>query len=268
MPRGIALVDAPDLDSLVAENREQAGRLMDAADLWVFVTTAARYGDAVPWQVLDTAAERTVAMAVVLNRVPKAALVEVRTDLLRRLGERGLASVPLFLVPDAGPHEGLLADAAVAPVRRWLTVLAGADRAQGVIARTQRGALTALRPWVTELAEAVQAQVDARAALEHEVDAALDAPGLAAAEAVRRGAVANGPVRSAWAAQAGPGPLGSGWRARRGQATRTAGLAAVRAELESSARVALVAARTAGERAVASAVGDRVDGLPGPDVAT
>ena len=64
VPRGLALVDAPDLDSLLASNRSMAHRLLEAADLWLFVTTAARYGDAVPWEMLDRAAERHTSMAI------------------------------------------------------------------------------------------------------------------------------------------------------------------------------------------------------------
>src|SRR5699024_7711863 len=46
---GLALLDAPDVDSVVAANRDLAAQLLGAADLWLFVTTAARYADAVPW---------------------------------------------------------------------------------------------------------------------------------------------------------------------------------------------------------------------------
>src|SRR3954471_20930213 len=48
LPAGLAVLDAPDVDSVVEANRELAGQLLSAADLWVFVTTAARYADAVP----------------------------------------------------------------------------------------------------------------------------------------------------------------------------------------------------------------------------
>lgn len=266
VPRGVALVDAPDLDSLLAENREMAHRLLEAADLWLFCTTASRYGDALPWQVLDQAAQRGAAMAMVLNRVPKDAVVTVRSDLLKRLGAHGLSTVPLFLVPDVGPHEGLLPEASVAPVRRWLTVLAGADRAQGVIARTQRGALAALRPWVDELAEAVQEQVDARVAIEAELDEVLAGPADRAAAEVGRGGVSEGPVRSAWAALSGRGgPLGSAWGSRRAADARSTALAEVAEELLGAARVALVAARRAGERAVAAALGERLAAIELPD---
>ena len=100
VPRGLALIDAPDLDSLLATNRTAAHRLLEAADLWIFVTTAARYGDALPWEVLGQAAERGVSMAMVLNRVPPAALTTIRADLMGRLREREMDTVPLFLVPE------------------------------------------------------------------------------------------------------------------------------------------------------------------------
>ena len=53
---GLAFLDAPDIDSVVDENRALAAQLLAAADLWLFVTTAARYADAVPWELLTTAA--------------------------------------------------------------------------------------------------------------------------------------------------------------------------------------------------------------------
>ena len=74
LPQGLALLDAPDIDSVVKENRALASQLLAAADLWLFVTSAARYADAVPWEYLKSAAERSAALAVVLQRVPPAAM--------------------------------------------------------------------------------------------------------------------------------------------------------------------------------------------------
>lgn len=261
VPRGIALVDAPDLDSLLASNRTVAQRLLDAADLWVFVTTAARYGDAVPWQALAQAAERGTSMAMVLNRVPADALTTVRSDLMQRLRERGMTTVPLFVVPDQGPHQGLLDDRAVAPVRRWLAMVAGPDRARSVILRTQRGTLKVLRPWVDELAEAVQAQVDARAALERVVERAVEAPAERAELAVRAGGLADGPVRARWSAVAGSrGPLVGRW-SRRGLDARAEAVAALRSELLTSGTVLLTAARRHAQEAVLDAL--EASGVPG-----
>ena len=53
IPPGLAILDAPDIDSVVAENRQLAAQLLAAADLWLFVTSAARYADAVPWDFLS-----------------------------------------------------------------------------------------------------------------------------------------------------------------------------------------------------------------------
>ena len=102
---GIILVDAPDLDSVEAANRELARRLLDAADLWVFVTTAARYGDAQAWHTLGDAHRRGMSTAVVLNRVSDMARETVWTDLVARMADVGIGDDPLMLVPDAGPHD-------------------------------------------------------------------------------------------------------------------------------------------------------------------
>ena len=54
---GLVLVDAPDIDSVEHANRALADRLVEAADLCLFVTTATRYADRVPWAVLDRVRE-------------------------------------------------------------------------------------------------------------------------------------------------------------------------------------------------------------------
>lgn len=199
VPRGIALMDAPDLDSVLETNREAAHRLLEAADLWLFVTTAARYGDALPWRVLQGAVDRGASIAMVLNRVDPGSLPTVRGALLERLRSHGMQTSPLFVIPDVGPHEGPLEPGAVAPISRWLTMLAGPDRARSVIARTLRGSLAALRPWVDELADAVEAQAAAASALEAELGLAAAGPLDAARVAVRAGSVAGGAARARWA---------------------------------------------------------------------
>lgn len=255
VPRGLALIDAPDLDSLLATNRSTAHRLLEAADLWLFVTTAARYGDALPWEVLDRAVERGTSMAMVLNRVPEQALVTVRGDLMARLRARGMSAVPLFLVPDAGPHEGLLAPAVVAPMLRWLTMVAGPDRARSVIARTQRGSLAALRPWVDDLAEAVQAQVDAREALEKVVAEAVAQPAVRASAAVAAGGVVDGPVRARWTeVTGGDGAFGGRWTTRRRRAARASAAGLVATDLRAALEVSLRSARHSGAEAVTVAL--------------
>ena len=42
MPRGVALLDTPDIDSVVSAHRDFAHQFLDASDLWLFMTTASR----------------------------------------------------------------------------------------------------------------------------------------------------------------------------------------------------------------------------------
>ena len=258
VPRGIALLDAPDLDSVLESNRTTAHRLLEAADLWLFVTTAARYGDALPWQVLAGAMKRGASVAMVLNRVPRESLSTVRGDLLARLRERDMQGVPLFVVPDAGPHQGLLDPGAVAPIKRWLAMLAGPDRARAVISRTLRGSLRALRPWVDAQAEAVQDQVNAAGALRKEIEFALRRPADAARAAVLAGAVSDGEVRARWVElAAGSGPLARVVRSsgrvrgtrRRGRA-RAVAIEPLLDNLRRSVTASLEAAGSAAEQAL------------------
>lgn len=159
--RGLAILDAPDVDSVVAENRVLAAQLLAAADLWLFVTTAARYADAVPWDYLRSAAERHAVVAVVLDRVPPAAMDEVPAHLGQMMGQRGLGRSPLFAAPETEVDaDGLLPDAAVAPIRDWLGALAAdAVSRNEVVLQTLRGAIAALASDAPIVAKAVEEQV-------------------------------------------------------------------------------------------------------------
>ncbi len=127
VPPGLALVDAPDIDSVEDANRELATRLLAAADLWLFVTTAARYADAVPWALLRGAAARQAQVALVVDRVDPGAEAVIE-DLRRMMDENDLAAAPLFAVPEVALVDGLLPEDAVAQIAAWLSGL-GADSA-------------------------------------------------------------------------------------------------------------------------------------------
>ena len=161
LPKGLAILDAPDVDSVVAENRALAAQLLAAADLWLFVTTAARYADAVPWDYLRSAAERRAVVAVVLDRVPPAAMDEVPAHLGQMMGQRGLGRSPLFAVPETEVDaDGLLPDAAVAPIRDWLGGLAAdAVSRNEVVLQTLGGAIGAVVADAPVVAGAIEEQV-------------------------------------------------------------------------------------------------------------
>jgi hypothetical protein len=172
IPAGLAILDAPDIDSVVVENRELAAQLLAAADLWLFVTSAARYADAVPWDFLNSAAERSAAVAVVLDRVPPRAMTEVPAHLGQMMSERGLGASPLFAVPETTvDDQGLLPTSAFSPIRGWLARLAQDQTSRAeVIHRTLDGAIGALTARAPRLALAVDEQAEMVAQLRAEVD--------------------------------------------------------------------------------------------------
>ena len=213
IPAGLALIDASDLDSVHEANRALAGRLLEAADLWLFVTTAARYGDQTPWTTLEEAARRETPIGVVLNRVPARILPEVRRDLITRLQGLGLSEAPFFVVPDAGPHEGLLSGDGVSELRDWLQLLAGRHRAAGLVRRTGRGVWSTLRADLERLADDVDAQNAVAEELERTCQELLSAD-------IRAGSAGQGATATRWITLASSGgPLASlaqGGKLRRG----------------------------------------------------
>jgi len=90
---GLALVDAPDIDSIEHANRNLADRFVEAADLCLFVTTATRYADQVPWSVLERIRQRGLPLTFIVNRMPPHAADrgEVIRDVRRLLVEAGLS---------------------------------------------------------------------------------------------------------------------------------------------------------------------------------
>ena len=137
LPQGIALIDAPDIDSVSEENRTLAKELLSAADLWLFVTTANRYADAVPWELLHAAAARSIAIAVVLNRVPEGDEEAIETDLRRMLREAGIEAVLIHTVTEQPRDErGLINPISLAPLTLWIRELGADAPARAAIART------------------------------------------------------------------------------------------------------------------------------------
>ncbi len=206
VPPGLALLDAPDVDSVVESNRELAGQLLAAADLWVFVTTAARYADAVPWDLLRTAEERGTALAVVLDRVPPEAAGEVSADLRGMLQRARLESARLFVIEERPLVDGRLPEDQVAPLRSWLYGLAADQEARAAVVRqTLTGALDSLEQRVGGIAEAIEQQGAAADALRASAAAAYTAAYEGIDDGVRSGTLLRGEVLARWQEFVGTG---------------------------------------------------------------
>jgi energy-coupling factor transporter ATP-binding protein EcfA2 len=208
VPAGLAVLDAPDIDSVVTANRRLATQLLAAADMWLFVTTAARYADAVPWEFLRTAVTRGTAVAVVLDRVAREAVEEVREDLATMLAQQGLGGAPLFVVPETTPYDAMLPAEDIAPVRDWLHQLAAdAGVRAAVVRHTLDGAIGSLGGRVFELAAHVDAQADAAERLRRDVDVAYDEALHRVDDASGDGSLLRGEVLARWQEFVGTGEL-------------------------------------------------------------
>lgn len=209
IPPGLAVLDAPDIDSVEEQNRILAAQLLGAADLWLFVTSAARYADQVPWEFLKQAADRSAAVAIVLDRTAPAAIEEVSTHLARMMSARGLRDSPLFTVPEGEVDAaGLLPSHTVREIRAWLSSLASdADARQGVVRQTLEGAIRTLATRTYAVADASHDQVEIAARLRRDAESAYEAALNEIDHASADGTLLRGEVLARWQEFVGTGEL-------------------------------------------------------------
>jgi predicted GTPase len=209
VPAGLAILDAPDVDSVEERNRQLAAQLLAAADLWLFVTSAARYADQVPWGFLKQAAERSTAVAIVLDRTPDDAIETVSTHLARMLASRGLKDSPLFTVTEGKvDDQGLLPAHHVAEIRGWLESLAADVNARGaVVKQTLDGAIRTIARRTYGVADALAEQGDAATRLRADADRAYDDAIAAIVAASADGTLLRGEVLARWQEFVGTGEL-------------------------------------------------------------
>ncbi|GHH66542.1 hypothetical protein GCM10017673_12200 [Streptosporangium violaceochromogenes] len=208
LPPGVALLDTPDIDSVVEEHHEIAHRMLDVADLWIFVTTAARYADAPAWRLLRLAKERGARLAIVLSRVPPKSREVVAKHFTRMLTEYGLGEVDRFVVDESRVTGGMLADHEVAELRLWLTELSvDGRRREEAVRATLSGTLDSFRTRVPALARQLEAQVAFRNDLRGDVDGAYAGALAEIEEATGDGSLLCGETLARWQDFAGTGDL-------------------------------------------------------------
>jgi hypothetical protein len=218
MPKGVAVLDTPDIDSVVKAHREFADQFLDASDLWLFVTTARRYADAAVWEMLKDARDRGAALAIALSRVPPPAAAELATHFDAMLEANGLHEVRKFIIPETVISDSQLPAEVTAPIREWLADTARReDRRVAVLTQTMAGVLDTFRTRVPALADQVTTQVALGRELRDAVDSAY-AAGLADLdEATRDGSLLQGEVLARWQDFAGTGDLLRALQTRRGR---------------------------------------------------
>ncbi len=209
VPKGIAILDAPDVDSVEGRNRILAGQLLAAADLWLFVTSAARYSDQVPWEYLKQAAERSTSVALVLDRTPPAVVGTVAGHLARMMASRGLKDSPLFGVAE-GPvtDDGLLPLGHVAEIRSWLEALAADAAARNaIVQQTVGGSIRILTRRVYPIADAAEEQLVAIRDLATLVERQHDLVNRQLLTATTDGTLLRGDLLTRWQEFVGSGEL-------------------------------------------------------------
>ena len=227
IPYGLALIDAPDINSVAQGNRETGRRLLGAADSWLLVTTAERYADAVPWELLQEAWRRRLSVAVVLNRVPAESAVEVNqafTELLDTYLPQASTEIPVFTVPETTLTAGLIPEYLLDQLATWLRAVSQDPAARlEAVHRTILGLLDDLPQQISVLYEALTAQGEVANRLRVQADLAYSGERAALHDAVAAGELLGGSALVEWQSQIGPGRVqtlldpasGSGSAARR-----------------------------------------------------
>ncbi len=246
MPKGVALLDTPDIDSVVKAHHEFAYQFLDASDLWLFVTSATRYADAPVWQVLQHARDRGASLGIVLSRVPPGSRSELVAHFTAMLDANGIADADRFVIPETRVSAGMLPADAFSAIRAWLTDTARRDeRRVAVLTQTMSGVLDTFKTRVPALAAFAEGQLVVRARLRRQAEQPYREALEAIEKATRDGSVLRGEVQARWQDFVVTGDLmrtlrlrktpRQGKRARRRQAPEraTAMKTALRAALES-----------------------------------
>lgn len=248
----LTLVDTPDVDSYVSDHRRVTAEILRHADVVVFLTSAQRYADAVPWEVLGDVDRRGSVIVYVLNRLSRrsSGAVSDYAALLRRNGLEagGIHSIQEQRVKG---EAGMLPPRAISKLSSDLRQLA-AGRPEVLAGVTHRAADYALDA-ARQVAGDVEEQDRERARLSAVVERTYaDALGELTGE-LDRGALIRTEVVDRWSERVGTGEVARWVRGSaswlRGVADRISGQpAAVVDQIEHEAR-----------REVSDAVGTRLD---------
>ena len=209
IPYGLALIDAPDVNSVAQGNRETGRRLLGAADSWLLVTTAERYADAVPWALLQEAWRRRLSVAVVLNRVPAEAAAEVNQafgELLDTYLPQASSEIAVFTVPETTLTAGLIPEYLLDQLATWLRAISQDPAARlAAVRQTVLGLLDSLPQQISMLYEALTAQGEVANRLRVQADLAFSGERAALHDAVAAGELIGGTALVEWQSLIGPG---------------------------------------------------------------
>jgi len=199
MPKGIALLDTPDIDSVVQAHHEFAYQFLDASDLWLFMTSASRYADGPVWEILQYARDRRASLGVVLSRVPQPHRAELVDHFTAMLDANGIDAGHRFVIAETPLVNDMLPRDAYQPVRDWLAETAArADRRVAVLTQTMSGVLDTFKSRVPAVAAHVEAQVVLRQRLRRAAEEAYRRAFAEIGAGMKDGTLLSGEVLARW----------------------------------------------------------------------
>jgi energy-coupling factor transporter ATP-binding protein EcfA2 len=258
MTKGIALLDTPDIDSVVRAHYDFAYQFLDASDLWLFMTSASRYADAPVWELLQHARERGASLGVVLSRVPPSHRAELVAHFNAMLDANGVQAENRFVIPETGIVDGFLPDDIFQPIRDWLNETAKhTDRRVAVLSQTMAGMLDTFKTRVPRLAAHVDAQVVLSTRLRREAENAYAAALMEFDESTHGSRLLAGEVLARWQDYAASGDLSAALRGKRSIPSIRRGGKRARTDATTTRYAALEAALRAALQALVVSVADR-----------
>jgi hypothetical protein len=258
MTKGIALLDTPDIDSVVRAHYDFAYQFLDASDLWLFMTSASRYADAPVWELLQYARDRGAALGVVLSRVPPSHRTELVAHFNAMLDANGIQAENRFVIPETGIVDGFLPGDIFQPIRDFLNETAQhADRRVAVLSQTMSGVLDTFKTRVPRLAAHVDAQAVLRTRLHREAGNAYAAALAEFDESTHGGRLLAGEVLARWQDYTASGDLSAALRGKRGITVMRRGGKRARTDATTTRYAALEAALRAALQALVVSVADR-----------
>ena len=206
--KSLVVVDAPDFDSIEAANRLLARRLLEAADLIIFVTTDTRYADDVPWNILARAGERGVPLLTVINRLPLSSEDRSRVigDYRRLLDESRLGGLGSGAIEVVGVNlgdldtktSGLRREAVVPVIDSLRELVADDEQRRELVRSSLFSAVAGLPGSVAGIIDDIEGEIRRRATLLETTAQTFDRHKARVEERIDRGTFLRSEVLREW----------------------------------------------------------------------
>ena len=208
---GMTLIDAPDFDSVVEVHREIADELLAIADVCLFVTSAQRYADAVPWEFLEKAKSRDIPIVLIVNRMGRRGAREVLDDYRALLDAGGIhpTSEDIVTISEQSVNTSYagVSKRSVRPVLKRLTRMAEVQERSDVLTKAILGGIVDVSRRSQHVAEDIENELVEVDQLRTLTESVYQDQVEELADALKNGTLIRGEVLKRWQAFVGTGEL-------------------------------------------------------------